>query len=75
MGVRAVADWTRAAWRNGDEVEMHALQFDVAESDLDLFQRYWRAQFGGLNSETGKKSRRSKHSGVGLKVIEAIRAK
>jgi hypothetical protein len=41
-------EWIRNAWRDGHDVCFHILQDGIIAKDLDLFERYWVAQFTNL---------------------------
>jgi hypothetical protein len=46
--------WIRTTEAQGFEIRAFVLQTNVAPGDLDLFERYWMAQFTGLlNSGPG----------------------
>ena len=44
----ALYEWIRAVWRNNQAVECHTLQSGSIPKDLELYERYWIDQFGGL---------------------------
>ncbi len=41
-------EWIRNTWRNGYDVSFHTLQEGIVPKDLDMFERYWIAQFTNL---------------------------
>jgi hypothetical protein len=46
--------WIRRVQAAGFQVRIHVLQTDVQPRDLNIFERYWMAQFRGLlNTVTG----------------------
>jgi hypothetical protein len=46
--------WIRRIQEMGFQVHIHVLQTDVQPKDLNIFERYWMAQFRGLlNSGPG----------------------
>lgn len=40
--------WMRSQWRAGHRVRVHIIQRRVRPAELNLFERYWVAQFGAL---------------------------
>jgi hypothetical protein len=41
-------EWIRNVWRSGYDVSFHILQEGIIPKDLDMFERYWIAQFANL---------------------------
>jgi hypothetical protein len=51
-------DWIRNSWRNEHDVCFYILQDGIISKDLDLFEKYWIAQFANLlNVASDSKSR------------------
>lgn len=65
--------WIRRVEADGFQVRAHVLQSDVQPGDLNLFERYWMAQFAGLLNTSRGTPVVHADSAVGLAVRRALR--
>jgi hypothetical protein len=67
--------WIRDVLRSGYMVDVHVIQKDIAQKELDLFERYWMRQFQNLLNTIFFGPRSTEATPLAAQVIQALRQK
>ena len=68
----ALYEWVRSVLRSGHLVDLHVLQSEIDQNELDIFEKYWISQFIGLVNTANIETKRDKTTAIGEQVTSAL---